>query len=441
MPRADGWRKVTLGEVADVSWGDTSTTKASYTDTGFPAYSASGQDGYLPYSDFDRLGVILSAIGANCGKTWLAKGQWSCIKNTIRFWSTDAAVDTEFLYWKTRNSQIWPKRGSAQPFISQGDARALQLKLPPLPEQRAIAHILGTLDDKIELNRRMNQTLDEMARALFKSWFLDFDPVLAKAALKQHALGNHAGPNAEPNGSGAAPASKWTVERARMYLDVMDPQVVNLFPDRLVDSEQRKIPEGWEVKGLGELVKLNSESWSRTNRPAYVEYIDLANTKWGVIEATQDFLWRDAPSRAKRVIRTGDTIVGTVRPGNGSYSFIGRNGLTASTGFAVLRPNHPKYRELVYLAATIPSNIERLAHMADGAAYPAVRPEVVCETDLAIPNAASEPLHYFSNFAGSILDSIESTKAESLDLAAQRDALLPRLVSGETRIVENNHAQ
>jgi type I restriction enzyme S subunit len=180
LGRANGRRKVTLGEVADVSWGDTSTTKSSYTDTGFPAYSASGQDGYLPYADFDRFGVILSAIGANCGKTWLAKGQWSCIKNTIRFWSTDAAVDTEFLYWKTRNPEIWPKRGSAQPFISQGDARALQLELPPLPEQRVIAHILGTLDDKIELNRRMNQTLEEMARALFKSWFVDFDPVRAK---------------------------------------------------------------------------------------------------------------------------------------------------------------------------------------------------------------------------------------------------------------------
>ena len=63
-----------------------------------------------------------------------------------------------------------------------------------LAEQRAIAHILGTLDDKIELNRRMNQTLEEMARALFKSWFVDFDPVRAKAALKQHALGNHARP-------------------------------------------------------------------------------------------------------------------------------------------------------------------------------------------------------------------------------------------------------
>lgn len=139
------WRRRRLGDVADVNWGDTSTTKASYTEVGFPAFSASGHDGYLPYADFDRTGVVLSAIGADCGKTWLAKGKWSCIKNTIRFWATDPEVDTEFLYWLTRDPHFWPKRGSAQPFISQGEARAVEIAYPSLPEQRAVAHILGTL--------------------------------------------------------------------------------------------------------------------------------------------------------------------------------------------------------------------------------------------------------------------------------------------------------
>ncbi|MGE0675353.1 MAG: restriction endonuclease subunit S, partial [Methylibium sp.] len=164
-----------------MNWGDTSVTKASYVHSGFPAYSASGPDGFLPYADFDRVGVVLSAIGADCGKTWLAKGKWSCIKNTIRFWSADPEVDSAYLYWLTSDPAIWPKRGSAQPFISQGDARALEIAYPPLAEQRAISHILGTLDDKIALNRRMNETLEAMARAHFKSWFVDFDPVRAKA--------------------------------------------------------------------------------------------------------------------------------------------------------------------------------------------------------------------------------------------------------------------
>ncbi len=153
------WKRARLGDVADVNWGDTSVTKKSYVASGYIAYSATGPDGFLPYYDYDCVGVVVSAIGAQCGRTWLAKGKWSCIKNTIRFWSINPEVDTEFLYWITRDPSMWPKRGSAQPFISQGDARSIEIAYPPLPEQRAIARILGALDDKIELNRRMNETL------------------------------------------------------------------------------------------------------------------------------------------------------------------------------------------------------------------------------------------------------------------------------------------
>lgn len=206
-----------LGDVADLLWGDTSTTKASYTATGFPAYSASGRDGFLPYADFDRTGVVVSAIGAECGKTWLAKGKWSCIKNTIRFWSKVPEVDTEFLYWLTSNPNDWPKRGSAQPFISQGDARAMRISYPPLAEQKAIAAALGALDDKIELNRRMNATLEAMARALFQSWFVDFDPVRAKLDGRPAAA---------------------------------------LFPAHFDHKAEGVVPTGWRATTLGEVIEI-----------------------------------------------------------------------------------------------------------------------------------------------------------------------------------------
>ena len=146
-----------LGDIADLSWGDTSVTKKSYVteDVRYPAFSASGNDGELPYFDYDRDAVIISAIGANAGATWLARGKWSCIKNTIRFFSRDENIaDTRFLYWATLKPGTWPLRGSAQPFISQGDARKVEVILPPIEEQRAIAATLGALDDKIESNRR-----------------------------------------------------------------------------------------------------------------------------------------------------------------------------------------------------------------------------------------------------------------------------------------------
>ena len=287
--------------------------------------------------------------------------------------------------------------------VTKRDLENIEAALPDLSEQHAIAHILGTLDDKIELNRRMNETLEEMARVLFKSWFVDFDPVRAKMEGRDTGL---------------------------------PPDVAALFPDRLVDSELGEIPEGWEVKTLNYFAALNPESWSRANHPKGVEYVDLANTKWGVIEATQYYFWRDAPSRAKRVLRSGDTIVGTVRPGNGSYSLIGHEGLTGSTGFAVLRPIHLRYRELVYLSATSAENIKRLAHRADGAAYPAVRPNVVEETRVVTPGVETDILNIFSMTVAPIVNRMESNKAESHTLAALRDTLLPKLVSGKLRVTD-----
>ena len=104
--------------------------------------------------------------------------------------------------------------------ITGSDLAQLDIPLPPLPEQRAIAHILGTLDDKIELNRRMNQTLESMARAIFQDWFVDFGPVRAK------------------------------MEGQDPYLP---PELWDLFPDELVDSELGEIPEGWEVRALDDI--------------------------------------------------------------------------------------------------------------------------------------------------------------------------------------------
>ena len=278
-----------------------------------------------------------------------------------------------------------------------------RVSLPPLPEQRAIAHILGTLDDKIELNRKLNQTLEEMARALFKSWFVDFDPVRAKLD------------------------GRW---RPGESLPGLPADLYDLFPDRLVTSQLGEIPEGWEVRTLAEFASLNPDVWSRKIHPDQVKYVDLANTKWGVIESTQEIAWAAAPSRARRILKDGDTVVGTVRPGNGSYALIGYDGLTGSTGFAVLAPHKPAYRELVYLCATDGENIERLTHLADGAAYPAVRPDVVGATAVAAPEPAREIYQRFSEAVGPVLDRMGHNHQQTRLLAAQRDALLPKLVSG-----------
>lgn len=297
------------------------------------------------------------------------------------------------------------RSGSAIPRVILKDFRRAPIFYPPVDEQKAIAHILSTLDDKIELNRKMNTTLEEMARAIFKSWFVDFEPVRAKIE------------------------GRWQHGQS---LPGLPADLFDLFPDKLVDSELGEIPEGWEVGKLDAVSSLNPEIWNRDTRPAQIEYIDLSNTKWGRIEEVTLYDSTAAPSRAQRVLRPGDTIVGTVRPGNGSYALIAEAGLTGSTGFAVLRPKFVNCKEFIYLAVTYRENIEALAHLADGGAYPAVRPEVVAATECIIPNAGV--LSVFSRLIGTYLIKIANNERQSRTLASLRDTLLPKLISGQIRV-------
>ncbi|WP_337993282.1 restriction endonuclease subunit S [Burkholderia thailandensis] len=281
----------------------------------------------------------------------------------------------------------------------------LTITFPEYAEQEAVAHILGTLDDKIELNRRMNETLEAISRALFKAWFVDFEPVRAKMD------------------------GRW---QRGQSLPGLPAHLYDLFPYCLVDSELGEVPEGWEVTSLSEFSSLNAESWTKRTRPGEIHYVDLSNTKWGRVESVTDYEADDAPSRAQRVLRPMDTIVGTVRPGNGSYALISDEGLTGSTGFAVLRPLRRECSEFVYLAATSRENIERLSNLADGGAYPAVRPEIVSATQ--VPRAGQELINEFSRQVSPMLAGIADNERTSRPLAQLRDTLLPKLISGELRV-------
>lgn len=275
----------------------------------------------------------------------------------------------------------------------------LTITFPECAEQEAIAHILGTLDDKIELNRKMNETLEVMARALFKSWFVDFDPVRAKAEGRDTGLPD---------------------------------SIAALFPDSFEDSELGETPQGWTTGCIAHYAALNPESWARGTYPNIVQYVDLSNTKWGRIESVAKYEKANAPSRAQRVLRPGDTIIGTVRPGNGSYALIDDDGLTGSTGFAVLRPRQAKFRELIYLASTAHESIETLARLADGGAYPAIRPEVVSAARIKIP---PPPItEEFSKRTAPLLDQWADLERQNSTLAIVRDVLLPKLITGEIRL-------
>lgn len=297
---------------------------------------------------------------------------------------------------------------TVQATLNLKEIKALPVPWPDAVQRRNIVKILGSLDDKIELNRRMNETLEAMAQAIFRDWFVDFGPTQRKLNGATDPVEIMGGVVSDPH---------WARELSA------------LFPARLGDNG---LPSGWVDGDLSHYAALNPESWSPRSAPREVEYVDLANTKWGQIETTVTYSWSDAPSRARRIVRVGDTIVGTVRPGNGSYSFIGNDGLTASTGFAVLRPRRTDNAELIYCAATSKENIERLEKLADGGAYPAVRPDVVLSTRL--PIVPPPVVAAFSSITAPNIDRIEHNKREHRTLADTRDLLLPKLMSGEIRV-------
>jgi type I restriction enzyme S subunit len=393
----DEWRESTLGDFVAIQRGH-DLTEEQRRQGSVPVMGSAGRNGFHDIAVAQGPGVVIGRSGASFGRVhYCPSDYWP--HNTVLYVTDFRGNNPRFVYYRLKSLDFSRyNSGSAQQSLNRNYIYSMSIRVPDPDTQRAIAHILGTLDDKIELNRRMNETLEAMARAMFQSWFVEFDPIRAKAEGRDPGLPK---------------------------------PIADLFPDRFEDSPLGEIPAGWEIGTLADYAALNPESWSKNSYPETIEYVDLANTKWGRIETTMTHARHDAPSRAQRVLRPGDTIIGTVRPGNGSYAQVADEGLTGSTGFAVLRPRAEMHQEIVFLAGTASENIERLSHLADGGAYPAVRPDVVLATQVA--KACRPVIERFSHMTKPLLAKMAQNDRESRTLAALRDALLPRLISGELR--------
>lgn len=214
------WKECRWGDVATLEYGKSLREYVQGLGS-YPVYGTNGLIGRHSEPLCNHPGVIVGRKGAYRGIHYSAKPFY--VIDTAFYLEPKADVDLKWAYYSLLTLDInGMDSGSAIPSTSRDDFYALPLNLPPLQEQRAIAHILGTLDDKIELNRRMNETLEAMARAIFKSWFVDFDPARAKAERRQ------------PFG--------------------MDAETAALFPDSFQDSSLGKIPKGWRVGKLGDVL-------------------------------------------------------------------------------------------------------------------------------------------------------------------------------------------
>ena len=275
--------------------------------------------------------------------------------------------------------------------------RTIEIPLPPLPEQRFIAHILGTLGDKIELNRRMNQTLEQMARAIFQDWFVDFGPVRAK------------------------------LEGREPYLP---PELWSLFPERLVDSEFGEIPEGWLVKALDQFAELNPRELMKKGTVA--PYLDMAALPTSG-PSPDDAVLREFTSGTR--FRNWDTLVARITPclENGKTAFVQSLPEDAvgwgSTEFIVMRAVPPVPPEYSYLLARDGAFREHAIQSMTGTSG-RQRVQVDALAPYLLPFPPADVWAKFSSLISPVFDGIWLGNKESCSLTAQRDALLPKLVSG-----------
>ena len=324
-------------------------------------------------------------------------------------------TDNDFAYYLTRwntvrDYAIGQMTGTSGRQRVPADSLAhLIIPIPPLPEQGAIAHILGTLDDKIELNRRMNETLEEMARALFKSWFVDFDPVRAKME------------------------GRW---RWGESLPGMPTELYELLPDGMVDSELGEIPAGWEVKGLGDLCQKPQYGYTATAQdehvgPKFLRITDINKKAW--------IDWSSVPyceitegDYAKYLLTTGDVLIARMAdPGHGVLIEEDLEAVFASY-LIRFRPVHRQHARLLQYWLRSDRYWELVSGRAAGTTRTSLNAKVLSRFPVIVPSIQIAVA--FEEYIVSLRTRVVANASESLTLTAKRDTLLPKLISGKLQI-------
>ena len=287
--------------------------------------------------------------------------------------------------------------GSAQLNYGPMHLRQMFIVCPPLPEQRAIAHILGTLDDKIELNRRMNETLEAMARALFKSWFVDFDPVRAKAEGRDPGLPK---------------------------------PLADLFPDSFEDSELGEIPKGWAVGTLGDVAEHPRRGVQPDTIKPDTPYIALEHMPKRCI-ALSDWDLADGLESNKFEFKKGEILFGKLRPYLHKVGVAPVDGV-CSTDIVVVAPRSPTWSAFVLGLVSSDEFVEYTNAGSTGTKMPRTSWSEMARYEIALPPTVVAKA--FTEGLQLSVDRIIAGIHESRTLAALRDTLLPRLISGEVRV-------
>lgn len=320
-------------------------------------------------------------------------------------------IDNHFLSYYVNSAAIHHISahivGAVQQHFNVGAARTLKVKLPPLPIQKAIAHILGTLDDRIELCRRMNETLEAMARALFKDWFIDFGPVRAKMEGR------------EPPG--------------------LSPEIAALFPSNLVDSELGEIPEGWEISTIGEEVRAvgggtpstkESEFWDNGCH-FWATPKDLSKLQFPVILETERKITDAGLAKiSSGLLPTGALLLSSRAPIG--YLAIAEVPMAINQGFIAMICDRRISNIFAYFWCK--ENMDRIIGNANGSTFQEISKSNFRPLPMIVPS--KNLLNEFSASVTDVHQQIVTNQVQVASLSTLRDTLLPKLLSGELTIPE-----
>jgi len=360
-------------------------------------------------SKVDKWDVLISMIGT-VGEPCLIKEEPNFAIKNIGLFKSKGEVEGKWLYYYLSSSDSQQlirehARGTTQQYIPLGSLREFPILVPDdRDKMRAIVHILGTLDDKIELNRRMNTTLEAIAQALFKSWFVDFDPVRAKAEGHDTSLPK---------------------------------PIADLFPDSFEDSELGEIPKGWEIQSIGDLADVVGGTTPSTKESAYWEggtYAwatpkDLSGLSVPVLLNTE----RQITDAGLLQIGSGLLPMGTVLLSSRApigYLAVAEIPVAINQGFIAMTPKTGTPNIFLLLWASVAH--EEIVSRANGSTFLEISKTNFRPIPVVTPSATV--MRVFEKLARPLYERIVESAHESRTLAALRDALLPKLISGELRV-------
>lgn len=371
----------------------------------YPYYGASGIVDYVDRYIFDGEHLLIAEDGENLRtrQTPIAFRAWGqfWVNNHAHIVVGNERASTRYLEYAVLASDITSYlTGAVMPKLTQGNMNRIEVPCPPRHVQDQIVGVLGSLDDRITLLRETNTTLEAIAQALFKSWFVDFDPVHAKR-------------------QGRAPEG-------------MDEATAALFPDSFEESELGPVPKGWKVGVLSDIAKTVKKQLSPTDLHAGLNYVGLEHIPRKSLSLVD---WDDASGleSAKAAFHKGDVLFGKLRPYFHKVVIAPFDGV-CSTDILVCQPTKPSYRGISAQHLFSGELIAYADRLSNGAKMPRVNWGDLAAYQIVLPVEVISDA--FSKAIDPLIERITHNVHEAKTLASLRDTLLPRLISGQLRLPE-----